>query len=83
MTRPTFVHGALIVDNATLHDFSWIVFSLHEREMADEWLEGEAGPRPVDYAHMIAMLGDRGWEMFQVLPQEGKTVHWFRSRLDT
>lgn len=76
-----YAHGVLVVDQKT-EKYTWLVMA-RDDEHESERLEGEAGPHPINYAHMISMLGGRGWEMFQVLPAVGDDVgYWFRKRLD-
>lgn len=85
MTQRTYAHGVLTHRTAQ-NDFTWKVFA-KEGPILDEQVEwNEHGPEPDDHLHMIAMLGDRGWEMFQVdAGQSGDSPafeFWFRRRTD-
>jgi hypothetical protein len=75
-----YAHGVLTTDTKN-NEHTWVVIA-REEELAAEHAEDELGPHPFDYRHQIAMLGSRGWKMFQVDSLGGGNHQfWFHREL--
>lgn len=73
-----FTHGVLTVNDGGT--YTWRVFG--KNEAIDDERAAQDGPDPGSHELMIAMLGDRGWELVHV-EYQGSFEFWFKREIST